>query len=171
MRWFAAIWAVIGVSALLLTAIWRLWPHAADLDFVNLSMLQWLLLIVYVVFMAYSEGYKGFQKGFSPRVAARVRYLLRGQPRPLHILAAPLFALSLIGAPMRKRVITLLLMSMIAILVVAMKYVAQPWRGIIDCGVLVGLAWGLTSFYCLLAAAALKPDFDVDPEISLDMTP
>jgi len=42
--------------------------------------------------MLYSEGYKGFQKGYSPRVAARGHYL-RDHSTLLRAILAPLFCM------------------------------------------------------------------------------
>ena len=60
----------------------------------------------------------------------------------------------------RKRLL-LFLSSMVigvAILVGMLRLVAQPWRGIIDAGVVVGLSWGtIATLACYLKVADGKP--------------
>ncbi|NNM01620.1 MAG: hypothetical protein HKO62_12780, partial [Gammaproteobacteria bacterium] len=86
----AAAWGLSGVIGLLAMAVLRLADVAmAGLDY-DLGWQHWGLLIVNACFMAYSEGIKGFQQAFSPRVAARARYL-RDNPDVLRGLLAPFF--------------------------------------------------------------------------------
>ena len=73
---FAVIWGLAAIGVLLGQAIYRL----ALISLVGLSMplywYHWATLAGWALFMAYGEGYRGFQKNFSPRVAARAAYLL-----------------------------------------------------------------------------------------------
>ena len=91
-----ALWGVAGISMVLAWAVIRLTPHAVEALSLHLTWFHWLALIVNVIFMAYSEGYKGFQRGFSPRVAARARHL-RSHPVALHILLGPFFCFGFFG--------------------------------------------------------------------------
>ena len=88
----SAVWAVAGFSWILLDAILRLgilaWRGLSD----GLEPAQWTGLAVFIVFMAYSEGYRGFQKMFSPRTAARALYLFN-YPSLWSGLLAPLFCM------------------------------------------------------------------------------
>ena len=95
--------------------------------------------------MAYSEGYRGFQQGFSPRAAVRVRYLC-DHASWLETVLAPLFVLSYFHAQRRRQIISLVLTLLIVCLVLVVRLIPQPWRGIIDIGVVVGLTWGVLSF-------------------------
>ena len=81
-------WGAIGVVGLLLTSVVRLSNIA--LEFLHYPAQTWhyVVLSVWVVFMAYSEGYKGFQQAFSPRVAARLLWL-QNNPKPWLVLLAP----------------------------------------------------------------------------------
>ena len=74
-RFIGVPWAIIGVSALLLRAIIGLSKHAANAIESGLSTWQWIALVAFALFMLVAEGYRGFQKKFSPRTAARVKYL------------------------------------------------------------------------------------------------
>lgn len=147
-----AAWGVLGVCALLGTAIARLSPIAWEAVTSPLSVLELLALVVWVLLMAMSEGYRGFQRAFSPRVAARARHLAE-HPTPVRVALAPLFCMAFFGAPRRRRVVSFALTLGIVALVVAVRYVAQPWRGIIDAGVVVGLCWGLVATLASVARA------------------
>ena len=61
-----AIWGTAGVTLLLLSAILRLAPRAQEALSGDLSILQWIAVIAWGAFMLFAEGYRGFQKKFSP---------------------------------------------------------------------------------------------------------
>ena len=77
---FGAIWGLTGVLLLLGSAVYRLAPLAIDAYSYDFFWYHWLSLFIVLFFMAYAEGYRGFQKGFSPRVASRALYL-KNHPR------------------------------------------------------------------------------------------
>ncbi len=141
----AAVWGLTGTSALLARAIWRLTPAAWEAGTRHQpGVLGWSLAALWLLFMGYSEGYRGFQKGFAPRVALRAAHLAQ-RPRPLHVLLAPLFCMGLIHASRRRLVTSWSLTAMIVLLVLAVRHLTQPWRGLVDAGVVLGLAWGLVA--------------------------
>lgn len=136
-------WGTVGVVGLLLQAVYRLTPAALQvLVEGNLTPVQMGLYLGWVAFAAYAEGYRAFQGRFSPRVVARAIYLSK-HPEPLHVALAPLFCMSFFHATRRGLtaawVVTLLVLA--AVLVV--RQLPQPWRGIVDGGVVVGLSWGI----------------------------
>lgn len=149
----AAFWGLGGVCALLMFAIYRLSPYALDIFNYSLSPVQWGALVCCVAFMAYSEGYKGFQKAFSPRVVARAQYLINGDVKPWWRLLAPFFCMSYFASPKQRIIASWALSLMIITFVIGMRYLPQPWRGILDAGVVVGLSWGLLSiaYFCIQA--------------------
>ena len=148
----AAAWGALGLLALLGYAIWRVGSVAlAGLEY------PWrtehvALAAANVVFMAWSEGYRGFQKSFSPRCAARTRCLLK-QPTALRTLLAPLFVMGYFAAPKRRLVAVYGLTLGIVAAVLAIHALPQPWRAALDLGVVVGLLWGVASYLLALAAA------------------
>ena len=95
-----AIWGLTGVFLLLGSAIYRLTPLAIAAFAHTLFWYHWVSLSLVVLFMAFAEGYRGFQQRFSPRVAARARYL-RAHPRALHVLLAPIASLIVSGIVLR----------------------------------------------------------------------
>ncbi|WP_372370371.1 hypothetical protein [Candidatus Uabimicrobium sp. HlEnr_7] len=144
MRYLAAFWGAFGVFTLLATALYRLTPIAWDIFDHSLHWYHYLVLVINVIFMAHSEGYRGFQKSFSPRVTARVHYLSKHASWEL-FLFAPFFCMGYFHASRKTKIITISLTSFIVVLIILLKYVPQPWRGIIDWGVVVGLSWGVIS--------------------------
>jgi hypothetical protein len=144
MGWLAAAWGLAGVAALLWRAIWRLTPVALDGLRGGLSPWGWTLAAAWIAAMAYFEGYRGFQRGFAPRVVARAQALAR-EPRPLRALLAPLYCMSLFAADRRRVIVSWSLVVTMVGLVIAVPYLGQPARGVIDAGVVVGLAWGLAA--------------------------
>ncbi len=163
-RLFAVVWAVLGVTLLLGFAIFRLFHHAAALSSVPMSGFHYFALLVTVIFMAYFEGYRGFQCGFSPRVAARIRFLKNNATKRTAILA-PFFSLGYFGSTRSRQIAVIVLTLGLVCLVMAMNFVPQPWRGIVDSGVVVGLTWGLLSFYWFTIQALLCQHFTISPEI------
>ena len=157
-------WGIIGFYSLVTFAMVRLSVYTVEAFAQPFTLLQWFVLVVSLVFMAYSEGYKGFQKSYSPRFAARVHYL-SSQANGLQLLLAPLFCMGFFKAPKRRIISSVLLSSMIVTFVLLFKLVPQPWRGILDAGVVLGLIWGLitTAICCYQAFMTSKPI--VDPEV------
>jgi hypothetical protein len=162
-----AVWGTIGVSFLLTFAIYRLTPKAITAYEQGLSTAQWAITAVVVIFMAYSEGYRGFQTRFSPRTAARIRYL-HDRPNVIRSLLGPVFAMGFFHATRRTKVIAYGLTFGIIILVILVHMLDQPWRGIIDAGVVVGLGWGVLTFWWCLVRAFSSPEFDASPEVPND---
>ena len=139
-----------GVLLILADAIWRLLPKAIEALSGPLSTIEKVGLVAVVFFMGAIEGYRGFQKAFSPRVAARALALAH-RGRAARWLA-PLFCMALFDATPRRLVISWGLVLFIVGLIVGVRILEQPWRGIIDAGVIVGLTWGALSIvYCAVS--------------------
>ena len=96
------------------------------------------------LFMAWSEGLRGFQRSFSPRVAARLRWL-RSHPTAFPVLFAPLFAMGYFGATRERLIGIYALTAGIVVLIVVVHLLPQPWRAALDIGVVIGLSWGIVS--------------------------
>jgi hypothetical protein len=157
-------WATLGVSGLLGFAIWRLSSRALDAYEQGLSPTQWMLTVALLAGFAYAEGYRGFQSRFSPRTAARIRYL-RDHPDGARSLLAPLFAMGFFFANRRTLITAYALTTGIVILVLLVHRLDQPWRGIIDAGVVIGLGWGLLSLFWCIWRALTVDCFEASPEI------
>lgn len=141
----AGAWGLVGAATLLARAILRLAPVAWEaVTRFQPGVLGWSLAVPWLLFLAYFEGYRGFQRGFAPRVAVRAVHLAR-RPRPLHVLLAPLFCMGLIHASRRRLVTGWSLVTGVVALVWGVRHLAQPWRGLVDAGVVLGLTWGLVA--------------------------
>ncbi len=164
MGMFGALWGVTGVSLLLGGAVLRLWQMAAEAFHSDFYWYHWVSLICMVLFMSYAEGYKGFQQGFSPRVAARARYL-RSFPNLPRTLLAPFFCMGYFHATKRRMTVSISLTLGIIFLVLAVRLLPQPWRGIVDAGVVVGLVWGLVTLLLYSFQALTAKEFRHSPEV------
>lgn len=159
----AGIWGIAGVLLILVEAIVRLMPLALDGADRADSVAEWATLGTWAAFNAYSEGYRGFHKNFSPRVVARAQHL-HAHPRALHVVLAPLYCMGLIHATRRRLVTSWLLTLGIVGIVIAVRQLAQPWRGIIDAGVVVGLAIGVVSILYYVVRALTGAAMPVAPD-------
>lgn len=164
MRFIAIFWGLGGIFLLIGSAVMRLTPHAVEAIAGGLTMFQWLIAIVWTAFMLIAEGYRGFQKQFSPRVVARAKYLSEN-PQPLHLLLAPFFCMAYFHATKKRKIVTWCLTLGIIGLIIIVRQLSQPWRGIVDIGVVLGLVYGLlwVAIYAVQCFSGGK--FDVDPEV------
>lgn len=140
----ALFWGLGGVVALLSLAILRLFAISIDAFGFSLTLTHWVVFVLSVILMAYAEGYRTFQKSWAPRVVQRA-FQLQHQWTPITLLLAPFYCMSFFQAT-RKRCITAWVTTVcIVLLVIVMNRMAQPWRGLIDAGVVVGLSWGVAA--------------------------
>lgn len=160
----AVIWAIFGLLALLIFACWRLSAYTIESFTMPLNWLHWLIFVAWTIFMAHGEGYKGFQKKFSPRFAARCKYLSHNTTW-LQLLLAPLFCMAYFHAPKKRVIATFALTIMIIVFIFAFRLIPQPWKGLLDFGVVFGLAWGIVStlYYCFKAFT--DKSFEWDNEV------
>ncbi len=158
-------WALLGIGLLLGFAIVRLLPIALGAFGESLTWLHWLCFATFVAFMGYAEGYKGFQRSFSPRFGARCRYLY-DHPSLVRVTLAPLFCMGYFGTTRRRRIASFSLTAMIIALIIGVQHIPQPWRGIIDAGVCVGLFWGLAATTVYVVLALTSEDFCHSPEVA-----
>ena len=159
------LWGVGGVLFLLTNAVRRLAPIAWQP--IQDGTLSWALLGAYaawVIFMGYSEGYRGFQKAFCPRVVARGVYVSHTRS-PLHILLAPALCMGLFHATRKRKIVSWSLLIGIVGLVLLVRQLPQPYRGIIDGGVVVGLGWGVLWLLIFASMAVLGKHSTHDPEV------
>lgn len=159
-----SLWGTLGITAFLGAAVYRLGTLALEALSMDLSALHWVAMAASVTGMAYSEGYRGFQKRFSPRTAARIHHL-SSHPNLLHSLLAPLFGMGYFHATRKTKIIAWVFPFGITALVLLVRMVPQPWRGIIDAGVVVGLTWGIVSFLIFVLRAFVRGEPDASPEI------
>lgn len=158
-----AVWGVVGLTFILGRGLFCIYPFAAELCEMKFSGIHWAVLALSLVFMGYAEGYKGFQLRFSPRVGARALYLARN-PTIVRVILAPLFCMGYFHATRKRKIVAYCLTAAIVLLIIGVGKLDQPWRGIIDAGVLLGLGWGLASVWYFTFKAFCTKGYAVSPE-------
>jgi len=161
---FGAIWGVAGVILLLASAVYRLSSAALGALSSSWHVQHWLFFLFVIAFMAYAEGYRAFQQRFSPRVAARAKYLMN-HPSIFRVLLAPIFCMGFFHATRRRKITSISVTGGIIILVLLVRAVPQPWRGIVDLGVVIGLTWGIVSIVIFSVKAFSSDTFAYSPDI------
>lgn len=161
LAWIAPAWGVVGIVALLTQAVVRLAPRALEAVSGPLAPLQWAVLLAWVAFMAHAEGWRGFHQKFCPRVIARA-LSLREPVATWHAVLAPFYCLALVHATRRTKIVAWAVLIGITGLVVVVSRMEQPWRGIVDAGVVVGLAIGIVSllWHGVRAMRGIAPPMD-----------
>lgn len=159
-----ACWATGGTLLLLVEAIVRLgFTVARVLSASRPSAVELIAGIAWTVIITYTEGYRAFQKRFSPRVVARSFYL-GGQRRPLFVALAPLFAMALIHATPRRLIANWIILAGIVAIIVYVRTLPPVWRAMVDAGVLCALVWGTAAllFYFIQALRGKPPSIALD---------
>ena len=162
--WAGAVWGLVGVLALLGFAVYRLTAVTFEAFDYPFDWRHWSLLVVNTAFMAHTEGYRGFQKSYSPRVVARAKYLLE-TPSLFTVVLAPVFCMGYFHTTRRRLIATYVLTVAIIGLIVVFQHLSQPWRGVLDAGVVVGLTWGMVSIVAFGFRAFVVRTFDCLPEL------
>lgn len=165
-----AAWGIAGVVAVLVSAIVRLTPLAIEPLQTGMTSLQWGLYVGWSLFNAYAEGYKGFQRAFVPRSVARAFYVAR-HPRLLHVILAPLFCMGLFFASRKRLILSWGLVIGVTALVSLVRGLDQPWRGIVDAGVVIGLAYGTGALVVAFVRVLLGAPITVSPQVPDDAPP
>ncbi len=147
LKLLAYYWGISGVVLILLSAITRLSARVVEMFSAPLSLLQWVVLVIFAVYMAYAEGYKGFHLNFAPRVITRAQIFLAGNNSNnfIYSLLAPLLCMGYIYSTRKRKLVSFLVTTAIIIVVLLVRLLPQPWRGIIDAGVVLGLLLGILS--------------------------
>lgn len=150
-EWLVWAWGIGGVMLLLSQAILRLGGRALGVFGAPLTAIEGLVLVAWTGFMLYTEAWRGFHHAFSPRVVARAGGLL-DRPARLWWLA-PVVAMGLLHATPRRRWVSRILLVAIVGMVLVVRTFPEPWRGIVDFGVVTGLAAGVVSIVWYAARA------------------
>jgi len=160
---FSSMWGVLGVLAVVGNALRRLLPIALEpFKKGNFTPLLWAEYIGFALFMAYSEGFKGFQQKFSPLVIRRA-YTLGPNSPILHKLLAPIYSMGFFHSSRKRKIVSWSLFLGVGLLIKLVKTLSYPYRSIIDAGVVVGLSWGSLATAVLYIKTLLTgrvPDID-----------
>ncbi len=119
------------------------------------------------VWFAYVEGYKGFQRKFSPLVVSRSFTLQPSLSTIHHVLLAPFYSMGLFHATRKRMLVSWSVSIGVGAIVAAVKRLPYPWRNVVDAGVVVGLTWGTVSIlggYIISLVTGIAP-IGVDPSL------
>jgi len=160
-----ASWGILSVVGVIGNALRRLVPIALEPVLMgDLSIFQWISYVAWVATMIYTEGYKGFQQKFSPLVVKRA-FTIEKNPGFLginYILAGP-YSMGLFGATKKRMTISWAISLGVMGLVMAVKRLPYPWRGILDAGVVSGLTYGTLSILVIFVQAMRGRMPTIDP--------
>ena len=160
----AALWGAGGFVLLLMQAIYRLTPLALEPVEAGMVGWQWALYAGSIAFNTYVEGYRAFHLQAAPRVVARAFHLAEN-PRPLHVALAPLFCMSLFHATRKRLIVSYCVYVGIVVLIILVRGLPQPWRGMVDAGVVVALTFGLISVLYHFGRALAGRPFALPAEV------
>lgn len=148
-----ATWGVVSVLSVIGNALKRLVPVALEpVKNGDLTPFHWAIYVGWTVFMMYTEGYKAFQKKFSPLVVKRA-FTLAQNPGVFNWLLAGPYSMGLFGATPKRMKISWAISTMVVVIVQVVKRLPYPWRGIADAGVVAGLTYGSASILLLFLKA------------------
>lgn len=160
-----ATFGIVLVTLLLARPIYSLGEKALEPWLAGmLAPYQKVLWVVWFVANGYFEGYKGFQQRFAPRVVGRAAYL-GDHPTPLRVILALPFCLSLFHARRAQLIFRWCFLTALYTLIMVVRFIPQPWRGIIDGGVVVGLGWGVLSVWYFFIQYLLDRDHPVATDL------
>lgn len=159
--WLVA-WGIGGVVLLLSVSVWRLTGPVVAAAEHALGPQHLAVGVAWAAFMVYAEGWRGFHLQFSPRVVRRG--LEMPSDRPLLVALAPAVCMGLLHGTRKRRIVAWALVLGIAAIVAVIRQVPQPWRGVIDLGVVLGLGTGTASilWHWARAAAGTPPTIAAD---------
>lgn len=131
------------------------------------QLIQYSAYILTCVWFAYVEGYKGFQRKFSPLVVSRSFTIQPSLSTIHHVILAPFYSMGLFHATRKRMIVSWSVSIGVAAIVAAVKRFPYPWRNIVDAGVVVGLTWGTVSIlggYIISLVTGIAP-IGVDPSL------
>jgi len=129
------------VAALFADAIYQLGRRGVITMRAGLEPIEWAALVVVFGLFVYGEGELALGRRWVPHTMRRARELDATSPL-VHRLLAPLYAMSLIGAPRSAITRAWLGVALIVLAVLIVRELPEPWRGIVDLSVAAALAWG-----------------------------
>lgn len=136
-----ALWGLFSFLALIVHAIVRMMPVFADMFAYSMNPIEISSLVASVILFTVGKGYFAFQRSFSPRFGERAR-MLQENPSVVYGVLAPLYCMGLIGAPLSRMVRMWLMVAIVVVLIISVRTLSDPWRGIVLAGVVVALVWG-----------------------------
>ncbi len=148
MKKLLSFYSIGGVIFIFSSAIYRLLPHVLEGLTTEFETYHWIVLISFLIIMIVGKGIFAMHRGFVPRVISRSEILI-SEGKLLDRLLAPLFCMGFFKAPKKRMIISYTMLVLIITFIISASKIAQPWRGIIDLGVVIGLSMGIVSLVIL----------------------
>jgi hypothetical protein len=146
-----AIWGVGGFMLLLGFAALRLIMPAREAFSYSFTWYHWASLSAIVLLLLYVKGYRAFQKGLSRRVVMRARQI-KADPGTVRVLLAPLYCMGFFGAGLRRGLMMAGITAAMVGFIFLVRLLPQPWRGIVDVGLVGAFSWGFVATVLHVAA-------------------
>lgn len=137
----AGAWGILGFTVLVARALLGMSPEIENMLATPLNAWQQIGLVVIVLVFGLVKGYFIFRQRFCRSYASRIGELSLQPVKLLYAVLAPLYCLNLIGAERRQLVRGYAIIAGIILMIVSVKFVPAPWRGMILTGVAVALTW------------------------------
>lgn len=137
-------WALLGVTFLFGSAVYRLGTRGMITFLGGLDAFHLAALAALVVVFVYAEGVRAIQNRYAPYLLGRVSDVSR-EPWIVYRLLAPLYAMSLVGAAPANMARAWAGVSAVVVAILVLRVAPAPWRGIVDLAVATALAWGLAA--------------------------
>lgn len=133
-------WAVLANAAMFAHVAFGLAARTVHVAQEGLTTGQWSLMLGLMLLVGYLEGYRVLHHRVAPAIVARAHQASRRDGASvLDVVSAPFQALGLVRAPTRTLVRAWLCVVLHAPVIVGLRALAEPWRGIIDGAVATSL--------------------------------
>lgn len=139
-----AFWGVGGVLLLVGMAVVKLAAPATEALSSPLRWFHWAAIALSVALLLYGKGYRGFYRALAPLVGSRAA-TVRARPTLLRVALAPLYCMGYFDSERRQQLVVTAMTAAMIGLVFLMRTLAQPWRGIVDAGIIAALVMGFGS--------------------------
>lgn len=136
-------WAGGAMLLLLLDAVARLCAVFVS-AYSEFESHHWCALMLWAPLIVYLEGYRGFHDRFAPALVIRSHVVAQRGPW-WTVLLAPVVAVGLLWGSRRRLITSWTLVVGVCGLVLAMRSLPLAWRGVVDGGVALALAVGISS--------------------------
>ncbi len=137
----AGTWGILGFTVLVARALLGMSPEIGDMLATPLNAWHQIGLVVIVLVFGLGKGYFIFRQRFCPSYVSRIGELSLPPVKLLNAVLAPLYCLNLIGAERRQLVRGYAIVTGIILMIISVKIVPSPWRGMILTGVALALTW------------------------------
>ncbi len=137
----AGTWGIIGFAFLVARALLGMSPEIREMLATPLNAWHQIGLVVIVLVFGLAKGYFIFRRRFCRSYASRIGELSLPPVKLLYAVLAPLYCLNLIGAERRQLIRGYAIVTGIVLMIISVKFIPTPWRGMILMGVAAALTW------------------------------